>query len=653
MTLKKCIMTNSTCYKDQLDTNSYYYWGNHKDKIGIVVHSTGANNPYIKRYVQPSDNDSNYDSIIADIGKNTNYNDWNHTERAAGVHAFIGKNINDEIRTYEVLPYEWSAWGVGQGSKGSYNYAPTAHIQFEICEDDLTDENYFYAVMKESQEYCAYLCNQFGWTSKNVCCHAEAHERGYGGNHADIKHWLNIYGKTMDWYRNEVQKLIDNNFSTNTNTKYIEYTIQKGDSLSAIAKQYNTTVTTLSEINNIDNPNQIYAGQVILIPTENEIIVQPQPEITPITTNYFEYTIQKGDNLSKIAKTYNTTVAVLCEINNIEDKNKIYAGQIILIPAAEATIEPQPEPTQPEVLTKEPYPGTASTGSDEDAKVMWDYMLEKIGNEYGVAGLMGNIQAESNLRSNNLENSYEKKETINMNDEEYTTAVDNGTYTNFIQDHAGYGLAQWTYWSRKEWLYNYSQECKKSICDYQMQLEFLWKELSRDFKKVVETLKTATSVREASDAVLLGFEKPKNQGEEYQERRAAMGQTFYDKFRIVIEEPKLEEKPIIKEEEKPIVEEEKPIVEEEKPIIKEEEKPIVEEEKPIVEDILDLGTVILLKDDAKKTNGSSIFFLFHLFKFYIKQHRVENDQLIYTIGIFKDFSFFDFDITAENLIVVN
>ena len=64
----------------------------------------------------------------------------------------------------------------------------------------------------------------------------------------------------MDWYRNEVQKLIDNNFSTNTNTKYIEYTIQKGDSLSAIAKQYNTTVTTLSEINNIDNPNQIYAG---------------------------------------------------------------------------------------------------------------------------------------------------------------------------------------------------------------------------------------------------------------------------------------------------------------------------------------------------------------------------------------------------------
>lgn len=66
--------------------------------------------------------------------------------------------------------------------------------------------------------------------------------------------------------------------------------------------------------------------------------------------------------------------------------------------------------------------------------------MSKIGNAYGVAGLMGNLYAESGLRSNNLQNSFEKK--LNMSDEAYTRAVDNGTYTNFINDSAGYGLAQ-------------------------------------------------------------------------------------------------------------------------------------------------------------------------------------------------------------------
>lgn len=561
MTLKKCIMTNSTCYKDQLDVNSYYYWGNHKDKIGIVVHSTGANNPYIKRYVQPSDNDSNYDSIIADIGKNTSYNDWNHAERTAGVHAFIGKNINDEIRTYEVLPYEWSAWKVGQGSKGSYNYAPTAHIQFEICEDDLTDENYFYAVMKESQEYCAYLCSQFGWTSKNICCHAEAHERGYGSNHADIKHWLKKYGKTMDWYREEVQKLIDENTES--------------------------------------------------IPEEK--------------IQYVEYKIQKGDSLSKIAKANNTTVAILAELNNIADPNKIKAGATILIPVA--STEPEPETKPEEIPTKEVYPGTASTGSEADAQKMWNFFLEKLeGNEYGVAGVLGNIEAESDLRSNNLQNSYEKENKLNMTDKEYTAAVDNGTYTNFIQDRAGYGLAQWTYWSRKEWLYNYAQECKKSIQDFDMQLDFLWKELSRDFKKVVNNLKNATSVREASDTMLLDFEKPANQTEENQIARANRSQRYYDKFAA-------------------------PVVEQ----IPETQPPVTEptpEQTPVVQEIIEKGTVVLLNPEAKTFSGNTIFFLFHLFKLYIKSAEVIDDKIVYTLGIFKDFSFFDFQTTEENFTVV-
>jgi len=60
---------------------------------------------------------------------------------------------------------------------------------------------------------------------------------------------------------------------------------------------------------------------------------------------------------------------------------------------------------------------------------------------------MGNLYYESSLNSKNLQGTYEKK--LNMTDESYTKAVDNKTYTNFIKDSAGYGLAQWTYWSRK------------------------------------------------------------------------------------------------------------------------------------------------------------------------------------------------------------
>lgn len=80
--------------------------------------------------------------------------------------------------------------------------------------------------------------------------------------------------------------------------------------------------------------------------------------------------------------------------------------------------------------------GTPSTGSEVDQKKMWNYLYGKIGNYYGVAGLMGNLYAESALRSNNLQQTYETK--LGYTDDTYTTAVDNGTYTNFVKDSAGY-----------------------------------------------------------------------------------------------------------------------------------------------------------------------------------------------------------------------
>lgn len=172
--------------------------------------------------------------------------------------------------------------------------------------------------------------------------------------------------------------------------------------------------------------------------------------------------------------------------------------------------------------------GTASTGTAADEKTIWNYLMGKIGNAYGVAGLMGNLYAESALKSNNLQQTYETK--LGYNDVSYTAAVDNGTYNNFVKDSAGYGLAQWTYWSRKQNLLNYVKAQKKSVGDLTVQLEFLCKELSESYKGVFADLKSAKSVLSASNSVLFNFERPANQSEAVQKKRAEYGQKYYDKY---------------------------------------------------------------------------------------------------------------------------
>ena len=169
----------------------------------------------------------------------------------------------------------------------------------------------------------------------------------------------------------------------------------------------------------------------------------------------------------------------------------------------------------------------ALVGSSNEQKI-WNYLKSKGLNDYGCAGLMGNLNAESALRPNNLQNTYESK--LGYSDDNYVNAVDNGTYTNFIYDSAGFGLAQWTWWSRKKALYEYLKSKNKSIGDLEGQLEFLYKELSENYKSVLTTLKTAKSIKEASNAVLLKFECPYDQSASMQNKRASYGQKYYDKF---------------------------------------------------------------------------------------------------------------------------
>ena len=142
----------------------------------------------------------------------------------------------------------------------------------------------------------------------------------------------------------------------------------------------------------------------------------------------------------------------------------------------------------------------------------------------GIFGLFGNLYAESGMKPGNLQNSSEKK--LGLTDEAYTAAVDSGNYKNFVHDSAGYGLAQWTYWSRKEAMLSFHQAKGASIGDALTQAEFLYKELSEGYKSVLSVLKAAASIREASDAVLLQFERPADQSEAVRKKRAGFGQEY-------------------------------------------------------------------------------------------------------------------------------
>jgi N-acetylmuramoyl-L-alanine amidase CwlA len=196
MEIRKCMLTNNDCYKKAQKITPK----------GIVVHSTDANNPYLKRYVQPDD---------GVLGANQYNNSWNRGGIDKCVHAFIGKDKNGVVRVYQTLPFNYACWGVGNGSKGSYNYNP-AYIQFEICEDALIDKKYFTEAFNAAIEFCAYLVKKYNLDVDDVVSHSEAHAKGFGSNHGDCDHWLKKFGKDMNWFRAEVKAKL----TPETNTLY-------------------------------------------------------------------------------------------------------------------------------------------------------------------------------------------------------------------------------------------------------------------------------------------------------------------------------------------------------------------------------------------------------------------------------------------------
>lgn len=169
----------------------------------------------------------------------------------------------------------------------------------------------------------------------------------------------------------------------------------------------------------------------------------------------------------------------------------------------------------------------ALSGSTNSEKI-WNYCKSKGMNDYGCSGVLSNIDHESGLNPKNLEDSYQS--ILGFSDESYVSAVDSGSYGNFVNDCAGFGLVQWTWWTRKQWLLSFAQARSVSIGDMEMQLDFMYKELAESFPSVLKTLTNASSVLQASNAMLLQYECPADMGTSVQNIRAATAQQYYNKF---------------------------------------------------------------------------------------------------------------------------
>jgi len=176
-----------------------------------MIHSTGAKNKTLKRYVGPDD---------GLLGHNSNGNHWNTAKPegiSACVHGFIGELADGTVATYQTLPWErgdcYRGWHAGKAA-GNDGY-----IGVEICEDGLADPVYFGKAYQETVELNAYLCIMHGLNPlTDIICHSEGYKKGIATNHGDVMHWFPKHGKNMDTFRADVKAAMGSTGTANANT---------------------------------------------------------------------------------------------------------------------------------------------------------------------------------------------------------------------------------------------------------------------------------------------------------------------------------------------------------------------------------------------------------------------------------------------------
>ena len=314
MNLHKLIFTENACYKA----------GRKITVKGIMVHSTGANNPWLKRYVGPDD---------GLLGKNQYNNHWN-THHPGGrevcVHGFIGKLADGTIATYQTLPWDHRGWHAG----GSAN---NTHIGFEICEDGLTDAAYFAKVYKEAVELCVYLCKLYGLTEQNIICHSEGYRKGVASNHGDVMHWFPKHGKSMDTFRADVKLLLNAPAEPEAPkaepAPSTEYPEKLTTGYYRVRKEWKDSKSQIGAYRVLANAKAAADKNPGTFVFSNDgVAIYPTQEKKEET--YRIHTVVKGDTLWDIAAKYlgnGTRYPEIKTLNNLKS-NTIYSGWKLKIP---------------------------------------------------------------------------------------------------------------------------------------------------------------------------------------------------------------------------------------------------------------------------------------------------------------------------------
>jgi len=232
------ICTNHNAYKKKVALKPYK---------GEMLHSTGANNPYLSRYC----------GTTPELGENRYANSLNDEgfEDEPIAHDYVGY-LKDKVgvETVNALPYDIQCWSSGSGKNGRAN---DNYIQTEVCEDALMDKDYLMRCLETWSKNAAARMVKNGIltvTSTNCIDHAEGGKLGIASNtHADITHWLTRFGLTMTNVREMVQSEINAILSSKSS--------ETAESIKDVAEASKSSNIAENQANSA-NPTKLYRVQV-------------------------------------------------------------------------------------------------------------------------------------------------------------------------------------------------------------------------------------------------------------------------------------------------------------------------------------------------------------------------------------------------------